>query len=425
MASTSDSPAIDTALLTEATVVTYVLGLGDKMIPLVLGLSPSPPHTVTEITDGNLNYAWAVRDAVGGGVFVKQAPPYIKCLGADYGLPAVRMLLESAAIDLYGRVAPGTVPRHLHLDPQRCVMVLELLDGYELMRTALRAGRGDSTLAEFNDFCMHASEVGTFMGRTHKATHRDRVPAAERAALEAQFANATMCGITADYVFTKPLDAADPTNKCSAAVAGLAATLRADEDLRRGVAEMREIFLTVKECLIHGDLHTGSVMVPAAGRSGTAKVIDGEFAFYGPAAFDVGTFVANIAFALVSVGVAADVAADDDDEHKRLLQMIRNAWHAYAGEMGNMLSGRNAYWSDDDVRLFIERAAGFAGCELIRRVIGAAHVDDLELMPAGEKRDEAEWAALKLGMMLVKTRSTGPPELEERIELFWRDIMFS
>ena len=162
-----------------------------------------------------------MRDSSGGGVFVKQAPPYIKCLGADYGLPAERMLLESAAIDLYGRVAPGTVPRHLHLDPQRCVMVLELLDGYELMRTALRAGRADSTLAEFNDFCMHASEVGTFMGRTHKATHRDRVPAAERAALEAQFANATMCGITADYVFTKPLDAADPTNKCSAAVAGL------------------------------------------------------------------------------------------------------------------------------------------------------------------------------------------------------------
>ena len=169
MASTSDSPA-DTALLTEATVVTYVLGLGDKT-----PLSPSPPHTVTEITDGNLNYAWAVRGSSGGGVFVKQAPPYIKCLGADYGLPAERMLLESAALDLYGRVAPGTVPRHLHLDPQRCVMVLELLDGYELMRTALRADRCDAK---------HAIEVGKFMGLTHKATHRDRVPGAERAALE-------------------------------------------------------------------------------------------------------------------------------------------------------------------------------------------------------------------------------------------------
>ena len=64
-------------------------------------------------------------------------------------------------------------------------------------------------------------------------------------------------------------------------------------------------------------------------------------------------------------------------------------------------------------------AAGFAGCELIRRVIGAAHVDDLELMPAGtagEERGDSEWAALTLGMQLVTTRSTGSAKLEERIE---------
>ena len=370
------STSVDSALLTESTVISYVLSLGDKT-----PLSPSPPHTVTEITDGNLNYAWAVRDSSGGGVFVKQAPPFIKCLGADYGLPAERMLLESAALDLYGRVAPGTVPRHLHLDPQRCVMVLELLDGYELMRTALRAGRTDAKHA--------AEEVGKFMGLTHKATHRDRVPAAERAALESHFANATMCGITADYVFTKPLDAADPTNKCSDAVAELAATLRADDEFRRGVAELREVFLKEKECLIHGDLHTGSVMVPAAGCSGVSKVIDGEFAFYGPAAFDVGTFVANIAFSVVSVGA-------DADARKRCLRMIDMALRAYTDEMG---------MADSDAQGLSDRAAGFAGCELIRRVIGAAHVDDLELMPPGEKRDAAERAALRLGMALVKFRS--------------------
>ena len=257
--------------------------------------------------------------------------------------------------------------------------MLELLDGYELMRTALRAGRTDAKHA--------AEEVGKFgASRTRRTA---RVSAAERAALEAQDANATMCGITADYVFTKPLDADDPTNKCSAHVADLAAELRADDELRRGVAELREVFLSEKECLIHGDLHTGSVMVPAAG-SGAAKVIDGEFAFYGPAAFDVGTFVANIAFALVSVG-------DDADARKRCLQMIDMATQTYADEMGMTKS--------DDQAIFNERVAGFAGCELIRRVIGAAHVDDLELMPPGTQRDAAERAALNLGMQLVKTRS--------------------
>ena len=78
------------------------------------------------------------------------------------------------------------------------------------------------------------------MSLTHKATP-DRVPAAERAALEAQFA-ATMCGITADYVFA-PLDADDPTNKCPRRRRSGGGPARR-RDLRRGVAELREVFLS-------------------------------------------------------------------------------------------------------------------------------------------------------------------------------------
>ena len=41
---------------------------------------------------------------------------------------------------------------------------------------------------------------------------------------------------------------------------------------------LREIFVDEKECLIHGDLHTGSVMVPdaAARVRRPAKVIDAD-----------------------------------------------------------------------------------------------------------------------------------------------------
>ena len=38
------------------------------------------------------------------------------------------------------------------------------------------------------------------------------------------------------------------------------------------------------EALIHGDLHTGSIMVTES----ETRVIDPEFAFYGPMGFDVG-----------------------------------------------------------------------------------------------------------------------------------------
>ncbi len=57
------------------------------------------------------------------------------------------------------------------------------------------------------------------------------------------------------------------------------------------------------QALIHGDLHTGSIMV----NEQDTKVIDPEFAFYGPMGFDVGTLLANLLLNLCSHTVTANV----------------------------------------------------------------------------------------------------------------------
>jgi 5-methylthioribose kinase len=38
------------------------------------------------------------------------------------------------------------------------------------------------------------------------------------------------------------------------------------------------------QALIHGDLHTGSILI----KEDSMKVIDPEFAFYGPMGYDIG-----------------------------------------------------------------------------------------------------------------------------------------
>lgn len=63
-----------------------------------------------------------------------------------------------------------------------------------------------------------------------------------------------------------------------------------DNDLILAISELRHKFITSKEALIHGDLHTGSIMAT----EGSTKVIDPEFSFYGPIGFDNGAFIANI-----------------------------------------------------------------------------------------------------------------------------------
>lgn len=47
------------------------------------------------------------------------------------------------------------------------------------------------------------------------------------------------------------------------------------------------------QALIHGDLHTGSVMVT----QDSTQVIDPEFSFYGPMGFDIGAYLGNLILA--------------------------------------------------------------------------------------------------------------------------------
>lgn len=68
------------------------------------------------------------------------------------------------------------------------------------------------------------------------------------------------------------------------------AVLRSNPRLRSSVLRMCDKFNQNAEALLHGDLHTGSIMVTPTSTS----VIDPEFAFYGPMAFDIAKILANL-----------------------------------------------------------------------------------------------------------------------------------
>lgn len=71
------------------------------------------------------------------------------------------------------------------------------------------------------------------------------------------------------------------------------------------------------QALLHGDLHTGSIMVTQT----STKCIDPEFGFYGPMGFDVGAFLGNLMLAYVSQDGHA--TPKDDREVLNLLSRLR------------------------------------------------------------------------------------------------------
>ena len=135
--------------------------------------------------------------------------------------------------------------------------------------------------------------------------------------------------------------------------------------------------MTAGEALIHGDLHTGSVMVGG----GRTVAIDPEFAFYGPVGYDLGALWANAAIA----GVRAAALARPAPFRDHVAAILPESWAAFEAELRTLWPGRaDPFFSD----AFLERwrasvwrdALGYAATKAARRIIGYAHVTDIETL---------------------------------------------
>ena len=73
--------------------------------------------------------------------------------------------------------------------------------------------------------------------------------------------NHALCKITEDLVFTDPYRVAEQNRWTQPWLDAKAAALREDLDLHAAISRLKLKFLNAPEALIHGDLHTGSIMV--------------------------------------------------------------------------------------------------------------------------------------------------------------------
>src|SRR5207244_1810134 len=104
--------------------------------------------------------------------------------------------------------------------------------------------------------------ITTFMARTLFFSSDLALSAAAKKEAIASFAgNHALCKITEDLIFTDPYRSAEQNRWTSPWLDATAAYIRADLDLHVAVSRLKLQFLSRAEALIHGDLHTGSIMV--------------------------------------------------------------------------------------------------------------------------------------------------------------------
>src|SRR6201994_1826613 len=278
---------------------------------------PAAGWTIDEVGDGNLNLVFIVRGSR-GGIAVKQALPYVRLVGESWPLPLSRSHYEYLALTQQAKLAEGLVPAVLHHDEQLALVAMELLEPHIIMRKGLVAG------TIYPGFVDH---ITTFMARTLFFCSDLALSAADKKTAIAAFAgNHALCKITEDLIFTDPYRAAPQNRWTQPWLDATAARFRRDLDLHVAISRLKLKFLACPQALIHGDLHTGSIMVTRH----ETKVIDPEFASHGPIGFDVGAVIANLLMAyLASPGHEREPGARRAFE-AWLLQTIAQVWTQFS-----------------------------------------------------------------------------------------------
>lgn len=375
---------------------------------------PQSLISADEIGDGNLNLVFKIRDTAGvSRVIVKQALPYVRCVGESWPLTLDRARIEAETLVAHGKFAPQHTVKVLHHDAELAVMVQEDLSDHAIWRSELVQG---------THYPQAASQLGEYLAQTLFHTSDFYQNAQFKKAEVARFTNPELCQITEDLFFTDPY-VDHERNNFDPVLQPQVDALRADKPLRLAVASLKHRFLSKAEALLHGDIHSGSIFVA----DGKLKAIDAEFGYYGPLGFDPGSAMGNLLLNYCGLpGLLAVREAADGREQR--LKDLRALWLSFSERFLQLARDKTqdpSLAEEGYAAQFLQEvwhdAVGYCGAELIRRTIGLAHVADLDSIKDEAMRADCQRHALRLGQKLILTA----PRIDDIESLIARIRQFS
>lgn len=317
--------------------------------PVLREMLQDAPLRIHEIGDGNLNFIFRAQTPQ-KSLIIKHAPPYLRMLGEAFILPQARICAEMHTMTHFASFASKLIPTIYHTDEQAFLFAMEDLRSYETLQ--------QKQLAMPITANIYAT-LGDFSGMVY--TH---IPPSMPMGY---YENSTLKTISENYIFRYPYI----LQHKALVVPSFLPQNQHSQLFNANLATLTDLFLHSKETLLHGDLHTGSVMI----QEENLKIIDAEFAFFGPISFDIGTLFAHIIFGEIYAKYS----------HKALF---------YEYSLSIFWEHFKAYTSQETMHL--QTSIGFCGAELLRRLFVPAKAKPLEAL-----REEAKQEAYRLAHSLA------------------------
>ena len=351
--------------------------------------------TAKEIGDGNINYIFKVEDKINGkSIVLKQADKLLRSSGRPLDLS--RSKIEANILKIENDLAPNFVPKVYLYDEIMCVLAMEDISEYKNLRTELLAGKIFPNLA---------NNISEFLSKTLLLTTDLFMNKFEKKKNVKEFINPELCDISECLVFTEPYDNNKNRNIITTGNEEFVENmLYKNEDLHFAILKLREKFMNYSQSLIHGDLHSGSIFINEKG----IKIIDPEFSFYGPMAYDVGNVIGNLYFPLYR----AKFFMEENEKKEKFINWLEKCifdipnlfsekckllWEKYSND--KLL--KNEKFRDYYIENIVKDSLAYAGTEIIRRTIGDAKVLGLTSLESSEKKLQFERELINQAILMI------------------------
>ncbi len=237
----------------------------------------------TELTlagEGNMNWVRRAKLASGHSVILKQSLPYVAKY-PDILAPIERIEVERSFYEaIAGTGVAEHTPKIVGFDVESRTLCMEDLGAASDLTTLYGSGARDA------DQVIPA--LLSWLSDLHAIGVTD----------PSSFVNKSMRQLNHEHIFDLPFRK-DNGLQFSPALTAAWNTL-ATQAVKDRAIQLGQLYLSepsTNACLLHGDFYPGSWLNTS---SGLFAVIDPEFAFFGPAEFDVGVMWAHLLFAGMS-----------------------------------------------------------------------------------------------------------------------------
>ncbi|MBR0092379.1 MAG: phosphotransferase [Lachnospiraceae bacterium] len=277
-------------MLTKETIPSYL----KQRYPALDDSAPLQVHKIGEGSaeedgDGYLNVVFRVSDGKCGMILKQGFPHGARGLTRGFDVPADRGRTEYETLRLRGAIVPEYTPKPYFYDAENNVLAMEDVSRLKIMRYRLTK---NETFPRF------ARQFAEFLAKSHFYTSEYYLQTATFRELTVRFINHEMRSVFDDNLFISRTETGAYGSFVDEDYLPFIRKIVFDPLVVEARYEMKHIFMTSTEALVHADLSTSNIMLDEA----EMKVIDMEYTFMGPMASDLGYLESNLVSQFVCAG---------------------------------------------------------------------------------------------------------------------------